>query len=94
MNKANISEVPLASYHSQVLTSDGAEVGNHVVTAVDISKSGVKRNVKGVDLVIVAEQTLEECLVGEVEACKIVVRAVNECKVGAAFYVKSGKVII
>ena len=34
--------VPLAGYHSQLGASNGAEVGNHVETAVDIGKGRVK----------------------------------------------------
>ena len=60
-----LSEVPLASHHAKVVAGDCAEVGNLVETAVDVGKSLVERYIKHGQLVVVADDALEECLIGQ-----------------------------
>lgn len=82
----SLSIIPLASYHLQVVASYGAEVADSVVAAVDISQGLVKRNIKHGQLIVVAEESFKESLVGKIELREVVVRAVNEQKVGAILH--------
>lgn len=86
--------IPLASNHSQIIVTHCAEVGNHVVTAVDVSERGVERYIKNVELVVVAEKTLEESLIGKSEGCQVIVGAIHKCQIGATLNAKSGQVIV
>ena len=73
MRMVRLSVVPLAGDHAEVGASLGAEVGNHVRAAVDVGKSLVEAYIKHGELVVVAENTLEESLVGEAKLGKVVV---------------------
>lgn len=77
MESGQVSEVPLASDHAQVRASHSTHIGDVVVTAVDVDESLVKRDIECVELVVVAKQTLQECLVREVKSGEVVVKAVN-----------------
>ena len=70
--------VPLAGNHTERVVTDGAEVGNHVVAAVDVRQCRVKRYIEQGQLVVVAKQTLQEGLVCQSKLGKIVVGAVYE----------------
>lgn len=85
---------PVASDHCQIRASFCAEIGDLVVTAVDVSKSLVERYIKHCQLVVVAEDTLQECLVRQCELSKVVVRAVNELELRALVYCKGGKIVV
>ena len=86
--------VPLASYHVQVGATDGAEVSDVVVTAVDVGKSLVKRYVKHCQLVVVANQTLQEGQIAEGQACQVVVRAIDVLQVGAVVKSEACQVVV
>ena len=72
----------------------GAEVGNHVIAAVDVGQSLVEAYVKHCELVVVAEEALEESLVRQRESGKVVVRAVDEDQVRAVVDGEGGKVVV
>ncbi len=86
--------VPLAGHHAQIVTSDGTEVSDLVVTAVDVGKSLVKRYIEHLELIVVADESLQESLVGESELGKVVVAAVNILEIVAAFHAQGGQIIV
>ena len=86
--------VPLAGYHSQVRASYRTEVYDLVVAAVDVREGLVERYVKHCQLVVVAEKSLEESLVREIQLSEVVVRAVYENQVRAVAYIKSCEVVV
>ena len=78
--------VPLAGNHAEVVTCDGAEVSDRVVTAVNIDESLIERHIEHGQLVVVAEKTLQEGLVGEIKRGEVVVGAIDILDVRATFY--------
>lgn len=78
----------------EVGATDGAEVGEEVVAAVYVGKSLVETNVDHVELVVVADQTLEEVLVAQVKTGEVVVGAVYVSKVGAILHAESGEIVV
>ena len=86
--------VPLAGNHCQVVATDCTEVSDVVVAAVDVGKSLVKRNIKHLELVVVADKTLEESLIAESQAGQVVVAAVNILQIRATFNGEAGQVVV
>lgn len=60
-----VSVVPLAGNHPEVGAGDCSEVGNHVVAAVDVGKSLIEADVEHGELVVVAEESLQEGLISQ-----------------------------
>ena len=81
-----VSEVPAAGDLREVGASLCAEVYDSVVAAVDVGKVLVERHIEHIELVVVADEPAQECLVGEGERRKGVVGAVDVFEVGAVLH--------
>ena len=86
--------IPLAGNHPKIRAGNGSHVGNHVVATVDIGKSLVEGYIEHLKLVVVAKETLQECLVAEGQLSKVVVGAVHEDKLRAVRYFEGSKIVI
>lgn len=86
--------IPVASDLMEVGASLGAHVGDDVEAAVDVGEVLVEGYIKHCQLVVVAQQALEECLVAQGEGGKVVVAAVNEEELRALLNCKAGEVVV
>lgn len=68
-----LSVVPLAGHHGEVGTGLGAQIGDGVEAAVDVAQCRVKGYVEHVQLVVVAQQTLQEVEVAQGQGGQVVV---------------------
>lgn len=89
-----ISIIPLAGNHSKVRTGYRSHIGNCVVATVDIGESLIERHVEHRKFVVIAEKTLQKCLIAESELAKVVIRAIYENKIRAIGNLKRCKIII
>ncbi len=54
------SVIPLTCHHPEIRATNRAEIGNLIVAAVDVNQCIVKRHIHSVQLIVVANQTLQE----------------------------------
>ena len=78
----------------QVGASYRAEIGDHVIAAVDIGKCLIKRYVEHCKFVVAADKTLEESLIAESKSCEVIVRAIHKLELRAIGDIESSQIIV